>query len=109
VFHPGEREIFAHFPHGMGRSRLGGVLTGPPRGHTVTGRNWRSVTRLLELTEADRAVARKRGMGGGEHQHRDHGEQTAGGDRPRGAERPAGRRPYPSEAMPRPRAAVTVP
>ncbi|MEO3753836.1 DUF1697 domain-containing protein [Streptomyces sp. B6B3] len=48
-FRLGEREIFAYFPDGMGRSRLGQVLSAPGRGHTATARNWRTVTRLLEL------------------------------------------------------------
>ncbi len=48
-FRLGEREIFAYFPGGMGRSKLGQVLSSPGRGHTATARNWRTVTRLLEL------------------------------------------------------------
>ncbi|MGP4111248.1 DUF1697 domain-containing protein [Streptomyces sp. 4N509B] len=48
-FRVGEREIFAYYPHGSGRSRLGQALAAPGRGFTATARNWRTVTRLLEL------------------------------------------------------------
>ncbi|MDT0344104.1 DUF1697 domain-containing protein [Streptomyces litchfieldiae] len=48
-FRLGEREIFAHFPDGMGRSKLGDALAAAPRGCKATGRNWRTVTKLLEL------------------------------------------------------------
>lgn len=48
-FRPGEREIFAYFPGGMGRSKLGQALSKPGKDFTVTARNWRTVTRLLEL------------------------------------------------------------
>lgn len=46
----GERELFAHFPGGMGRSKLGERLAAPWRGAVATVRNWRTVTKLLELT-----------------------------------------------------------
>jgi uncharacterized protein (DUF1697 family) len=46
----GEREIFAYFPGGMGRSKLGELASAAWRGGTATGRNWRTVTKLLELT-----------------------------------------------------------
>lgn len=50
VYALGEREIFAHFPNGMGRSRLGELLLGTPRpGAVATARNWRTVGKLLEL------------------------------------------------------------
>jgi uncharacterized protein (DUF1697 family) len=48
-FRLGEREIFAYFPGGMGRSKLGQALSSPGDGFTATARNWRTVTRLLEL------------------------------------------------------------
>lgn len=48
-FRVGERELYCWFPEGMGRSRLPGALETACRGRTVTGRNWRTVTRLLEM------------------------------------------------------------
>ncbi|MGP3970701.1 DUF1697 domain-containing protein [Streptomyces sp. 6N223] len=49
-FRLGEHEIFAYFPGGMGRSKLGQALSTPGKDFTATARNWRTVTRLLELT-----------------------------------------------------------
>ncbi|MCL7021315.1 hypothetical protein K6C39_22855, partial [Vibrio vulnificus] len=49
TFKAGEREVFAYFPDGMGRSRLADALTGALRGHLATARNWRTVTKLREL------------------------------------------------------------
>ncbi|WP_432742896.1 DUF1697 domain-containing protein [Streptomyces sp. JH002] len=49
TFRAGEREVFAYFPDGMGRSKLGDALTGALKGHVATGRNWRTVQKLLEL------------------------------------------------------------
>jgi uncharacterized protein (DUF1697 family) len=46
----GEREMFAYFPDGMGRSKLGERLSAPWPGAVVTVRNWRSVVKLLELS-----------------------------------------------------------
>lgn len=48
-FRAGERELYCWFPGGMGRSRLPGALEAACRGTTVTGRNWRTVTGLLEM------------------------------------------------------------
>ncbi|MDT0266308.1 DUF1697 domain-containing protein [Streptomyces sp. DSM 44915] len=48
-FRLGEREVFAHFPGGMGRGRLGQRLAAPAPGLVATGRNWRTVERLLAL------------------------------------------------------------
>lgn len=48
-FRVGGRELYCRFPDGMGRSRLPAALEAACRGRTVTGRNWRTVTRLLEL------------------------------------------------------------
>ncbi len=48
-FRVGERELYCWFPDGMGRSKLPGALETACRGTTVTGRNWRTVTRLLEM------------------------------------------------------------
>ncbi|TDC75370.1 DUF1697 domain-containing protein [Streptomyces hainanensis] len=47
----GERELFAWFPDGMGRSRLGEALSRPGRDVTATARNWRTVTTLVSLTD----------------------------------------------------------
>ncbi|RKN38315.1 DUF1697 domain-containing protein [Streptomyces hoynatensis] len=49
-FRLGEREIFAYFPGGMGRSRLGALLATSPPGLLATARNWRTVRALLDLT-----------------------------------------------------------
>ncbi|MFD7511566.1 DUF1697 domain-containing protein [Streptomyces sp. NPDC059853] len=49
TFRTGAREVFAYFPDGMGRSRLADALTGALKGHVATARNWRTVTKLLEL------------------------------------------------------------
>ncbi|WP_325052739.1 DUF1697 domain-containing protein [Streptomyces triticirhizae] len=54
----GEREVFAYFPGGMGRSRLGARLVGRVVGERATGRNWRTVAALLALLdEVERAGA----------------------------------------------------
>jgi uncharacterized protein (DUF1697 family) len=44
-------EIYAWFPHGIGRSRLAAQLAGPGLGVLATARNWTTVTKLLELAE----------------------------------------------------------
>ncbi len=45
------RELYARFPNGMGRSKLATVLGGTRLGVTPTGRNWSTVTKLLELAD----------------------------------------------------------
>jgi uncharacterized protein (DUF1697 family) len=45
-----DRAVYCWFPNGMGRSRLPGALESVRPRLTVTGRNWRTVTKLLELT-----------------------------------------------------------
>lgn len=47
------REVYAWHPGGVGRSALAKSITARALGVEVTARNWRTVTRLLEL--ADRA------------------------------------------------------
>jgi len=44
------RAVYCHFPHGMGRSRLPAALERVRPALTMTGRNWRTVQRLIELT-----------------------------------------------------------
>ncbi|MBN3931657.1 DUF1697 domain-containing protein [Streptomyces verrucosisporus] len=51
-FRAGERELYCWFPQGMGRSKLPGALEKACRGTTVTGRNRRTVTRLLEMVSS---------------------------------------------------------
>lgn len=51
-FRLGEREIYARFPNGSGRSRLAQSLAAPLTDGFVTARNWRTLTRLLALAEA---------------------------------------------------------
>lgn len=46
------RAVYCWFPDGMGRSRLPAALEAVRPRLTVTGRNWRTVTKLLEFTEA---------------------------------------------------------
>jgi uncharacterized protein (DUF1697 family) len=45
------REIYAWFPHGVGRSRLAAQLARQDFGVVATARNWTTVTKLLELAE----------------------------------------------------------
>lgn len=44
------REIYAWFPHGVGRSKLAAQLGKQDLGVLATARNWRTVTKLLELS-----------------------------------------------------------
>jgi len=44
------RELYIYFPHGMGRSKLPPVLARTLK-TPATGRNWNSVTRMLEMAE----------------------------------------------------------
>jgi uncharacterized protein (DUF1697 family) len=43
------REIYAWFPHGVGRSKLAAQLSRQDLGVVATARNWTTVTRLLAL------------------------------------------------------------
>lgn len=42
--------LYCYFPDGMGRSRLPAALASVRPAVTMTGRNWRTVQRLIELT-----------------------------------------------------------
>jgi uncharacterized protein (DUF1697 family) len=44
------RELHLHCPDGVGNSKLPGLLSERRLGVTATARNWRTVTRLLELS-----------------------------------------------------------
>ena len=44
------RELHLHCPDGIGNSRLPGLLSEKRLGVASTTRNWRTVTRLLELS-----------------------------------------------------------
>ncbi len=46
------RELYAWYPHGVGRSKLAVKLSKQDLGVTATARNWKTVTKLLELAEA---------------------------------------------------------
>ena len=46
------REVYVYFPNGMGRSKLPWPAIGRALGTSGTGRNWNSVTKLLEMAEA---------------------------------------------------------
>ena len=50
VVHVG-RELYAWHPDGVGRSKLAALLAGKGLGVTATARNWRTVTRLLEMAD----------------------------------------------------------
>lgn len=47
------REIYAWHPGGVARSKLWALLAGRSLGVTATARNWTTVTKLLELADAD--------------------------------------------------------
>jgi uncharacterized protein (DUF1697 family) len=46
------REVYAWHPQGVGHSELAKLITGRRLGVEVTARNWRTVTKLLELADA---------------------------------------------------------
>jgi uncharacterized protein (DUF1697 family) len=46
------REVYAWHPGGVGRSELAKLITSNRLGVEVTGRNWRTVTKLLELADS---------------------------------------------------------
>jgi uncharacterized protein (DUF1697 family) len=45
------REVFIYFPDGQGRSRLPWAKIERALGTSATGRNWNSVTKMLEIAE----------------------------------------------------------
>jgi uncharacterized protein (DUF1697 family) len=47
------RELYAWHPKGVARSKLWAALAGRGLGVTATARNWTTVTKLLELADAD--------------------------------------------------------
>jgi uncharacterized protein (DUF1697 family) len=47
------RELYAWHPKGVARSKLWAALAGRSLGVTATARNWTTVTKLLELADAD--------------------------------------------------------
>jgi uncharacterized protein (DUF1697 family) len=47
------RELYAWHPDGVARSKLWAALAGRGLGVTATARNWTTVTKLLELADAD--------------------------------------------------------
>jgi uncharacterized protein (DUF1697 family) len=47
------REVYAWHPGGAARSKLWALLAGRDLGVTATSRNWTTVTKLLELADAD--------------------------------------------------------
>ncbi len=46
------RDVYIYFPNGSGQSKLAAQLTEKKLGAAPTGRNWNTVTKLLELLEA---------------------------------------------------------
>ena len=51
VFAVGEREIYVWYPDGVRATRLSNAFWERRLGVVATGRNWRTVTRLLELLD----------------------------------------------------------
>jgi uncharacterized protein (DUF1697 family) len=45
-------EVYLHFPNGYGRTKLGGDYLERVLGVRATARNWRTVTKMLELAKA---------------------------------------------------------
>ena len=45
------RELYAWHPDGVARSKLAALMAGKGLGVTATARNWRTVTKLLELAD----------------------------------------------------------
>jgi uncharacterized protein (DUF1697 family) len=45
------REVFVYYPNGMGRSKLSAALVEKTLKTPGTGRNWNTVTKLLEMAE----------------------------------------------------------
>jgi uncharacterized protein (DUF1697 family) len=52
VFHAGKREIYVWCPNGLRDTKLGHAFWEKQLGLTATGRNWNTVTKLLELAES---------------------------------------------------------
>jgi uncharacterized protein (DUF1697 family) len=52
AFAVGAREVYLHLPNGAARSRLTPDYFDRRLGTTCTGRNWRTVLKLLEMTRA---------------------------------------------------------
>jgi uncharacterized protein (DUF1697 family) len=46
------REVYAWFPHGVGRSKLAAQLSRQELGVVATARNWRTVKKLLEMASS---------------------------------------------------------
>ncbi|MFD9885980.1 DUF1697 domain-containing protein [Streptomyces alboflavus] len=53
-FRLGDRALYLYAPDGLGRSKLGEALARPAltKGLVATSRNWNTVTKLVELTDA---------------------------------------------------------
>lgn len=53
-FRLGPRELYLYAPEGLGRSKLGAVLSRPAlnKGLIATSRNWNTVVKLVEMTGA---------------------------------------------------------
>src|SRR2546423_6023895 len=45
-------DVFLHYPNGLGRAKLTGAMLERRLGVPGTARNWRTVTRLAEMTES---------------------------------------------------------
>ncbi|MFE7547767.1 DUF1697 domain-containing protein [Streptomyces gardneri] len=51
----GDRVLYLYVPEGLGRSKLGDVVTRPSvvKGLVATARNWNTVVKLVEMTQED--------------------------------------------------------
>ncbi|MFB7514664.1 DUF1697 domain-containing protein [Streptomyces sp. NPDC056144] len=51
----GDRVLYLYVPEGLGRSKLGDAVSRPAvtKGLVATARNWNTVLKLVEMTEAD--------------------------------------------------------
>ncbi|MGH9560668.1 MAG: DUF1697 domain-containing protein, partial [Terracidiphilus sp.] len=45
------RELYIYFPNGMGKTKLSWMAIAKALGTTGTGRNWNSVTKMMEMAE----------------------------------------------------------
>ena len=63
VFAVGEREIYVWYPEGVQATKLSNAFWEKRLGVVATGRNWRTVTRLLELMDDRDQAAHVREVG----------------------------------------------
>jgi uncharacterized protein (DUF1697 family) len=52
----GKRELYVYYPNGIGQARLSTALLERTLKMNMTGRNWNSVTKLLEMAESGKSA-----------------------------------------------------